>query len=92
MKDKVTGSSQHGFSKVRPFLTNLIAFCDELTSIVDKGGAVDVLYLDFSKVFDTVSLSFITKLVAYGLEKVGGKMAGLPESKSCDQYNPAVDQ
>ena len=88
----MTGSSQHGFSKGRPFLTNLIAFCDELTGTVDKGRAVDVLYLAFSKAFDTVSLSLITKLVTYGLEKVSGKLAGLPESKSCDQQSPAVDQ
>lgn len=89
---KVTGSSQHGFSKGRPFRTNLIAFSDELTGIVDKGRAVDDLYLDFGKAFDTVSLSLIIKLVTYGLEKVGEKLAGLPESKGCDQQNPAVDQ
>lgn len=43
-------------------------------------------------VFDTVSLSLITKLVTYRLERVGGKLAGRPESKSCDQRSPAVDQ
>lgn len=52
---------------------------------VDNERAVDVLHLDFSKAFDTVSLSLFTRLVTYGLEKVDGKLAGLPESKSCDQ-------
>lgn len=59
---------------------------------VDNERAVDVLHLDFSKAFDTVSLSLFTRLVTYGLEKVDGKLAGLPESKSCDQQSPAVAQ
>lgn len=48
MKDKkVTGKSQHRFSMDIYCLTNLIAFCDEMTGSVDKGRAVDVVYLDY---------------------------------------------
>lgn len=55
---------------------------------MDEGKAVGVVYLDFIKAFQTLSVSLITKLVTYRLEKVDGK---LPESKSCDQKSPNID-
>ncbi|RMC18247.1 hypothetical protein DUI87_05129 [Hirundo rustica rustica] len=41
-----------------------------VTHLVDAGRAVDVVYLDFSKAFNTVSQSlFLDKLAAHSLDK-----------------------
>ncbi|GAB0199334.1 hypothetical protein GRJ2_002398800 [Grus japonensis] len=39
-----------------------------VTCLVDEGKAVDVVYLDFRKAFDTISHSVLEKLVAHGLD------------------------
>ncbi|KAK4819016.1 LOW QUALITY PROTEIN: hypothetical protein QYF61_024132 [Mycteria americana] len=61
--------SQHGFRKGRSCLTNLISFYDKVTHLMDEGKAVDVVYPDFSKAFDTISHSILLeKLAAHGLD------------------------
>jgi len=55
--------------KGRSCLTNLISCYDQLTQLMDEGKAEDVIYLDFSKAFDTVPHRILLeKLVAHGLD------------------------
>ena len=46
--------SQHGFVNARSTQTNLLEYMEKLTSLVDEGHSVDVVYCDFSKGFDVV--------------------------------------
>lgn len=52
--NKVIRNSQHEFSKGKSCFTNWINFYDKMTGLVDEGRTVDISYLDFRKVFDTI--------------------------------------
>ena len=56
--------SHHEFMKCRSCLTNMISFYDKVTHLVGKGKAVNVVYLDFSKVFDTVPHHILVEKLA----------------------------
>uniref|UniRef100_A0A803JLD2 Reverse transcriptase domain-containing protein n=1 Tax=Xenopus tropicalis TaxID=8364 RepID=A0A803JLD2_XENTR len=60
---------QHGFMRNRSCQTNLVAFYEEVSRNLDAGMAVDVIYLDFAKAFDTVPhRRLMIKLRNIGLE------------------------
>ena len=62
-------SSQHGFLTGRSCLTNLLSFLDELTTLIDEGSNVDVIYLDFAKAFDKVPhCRLLLKLRNHGID------------------------
>lgn len=61
--------SQHGFIQGRSCLTNLLDFLEYTTDLLDKGGNVSVVYLDFCKAFDKVPHQrLIVSLQNHGLD------------------------
>ena len=67
-RNKLIRDSQHGFVKGSSCLTNLTEFF-EVTKEVDKGKAVDVVYMDFSKAFDKVPHGrLLQKMQMHGIE------------------------
>ena len=66
---QVVNTNQHKFMKGRSCFTNLISSYDKVTCLVDERKAVAVVYLDFSKAFDTISHGILLeKLTAHGLD------------------------
>ena len=64
---KIIRISQHGFTKGKSCMTNLINFYDEMTVLVDEGRAVDIVYMGFRKALDTVSQKILLeKLLCMG--------------------------
>lgn len=65
----VTAQSQHGCVKNKPCQKQINSCLDWIISLADGGNAVDVIYLDFNKIFDKVprDILIVNKLVKYQL-------------------------
>ena len=69
IENNLLRSSQHGFLPKKSCLTNLLHCMEEVTTILDTGDCVDILYLDFAKAFDKVPHQrLIMKVKAFGID------------------------
>ena len=60
---------QDGFVQGKSCATQLLACIDTWTRVLDEGGNLDIIYLDFQKTFDTVPHQrLLQKLYAYGIQ------------------------
>ena len=80
LRHKLLNPLQHGFQKARSCLTNMLCFFEEITKWIDEGSPVDIIYLDFQKVFNKVPHQrLLLKLKAHGIgdsiNRLDSKMA-----------------
>ena len=72
MDNNIVTHYQHGFVSKKSCFTNLLTTFEDWTAAVDSGYGINIIYLDYSKAFDTVPhLRLIEKLKGYG---IGGKL------------------
>jgi len=82
VENKVIDDSQHSFTKVKPCLTNLVAFYGGVTAFMDMGRATDVIYLDLCKVFDTVLHYILVSKMDHWVDKELAVLVTLKELQS----------
>ena len=65
----ILSDKQFGFFGGRSTILQLLIAMDEWTEILDRGGAIDVIYCDFQKAFDTVAHTRLMDLLChYGIK------------------------
>eukprot|EP00111_Clytia_hemisphaerica_P017523 TCONS_00051874-protein len=68
-QEKLLSSKQHGFINRRLTVTQLLNYLDACTEDIGNGKAVDAIYFDFAKAFDSVPHQrLLIKLEAYGIK------------------------
>ena len=80
--------SQHGFTKGKFCLTDLLSFLEDVTKAIDEGKPLDVIYLDFSKAFDKVPhIRLLHKIESHG---ISGNVAAWIGEWLCDRKQQVV--
>ncbi|MCG8431742.1 MAG: hypothetical protein MJA29_11285, partial [Candidatus Omnitrophica bacterium] len=82
--------AQHGFCKGRSTSTQMVQVLDKIGLTLDNGGQVDMIYLDFSKAFDSVPHDLLThKVRSFGIN--GNLLAWLKSYLSDRQQRVVVE-
>ena len=82
-RNKLFSNRQYGFIGGRSTGLQMLKVLDKWTEIMDRGGEIDVIYLDFMKAFDTVPYRrLISKLASYGIQ---GEVLGWIKAFLCDR-------
>ena len=67
--NSILSDKQFGFLGGRSTILQLLTAMDNWTEALDRGGAIDVIYCDFQKAFDTVAHNRLMKLLChYGIK------------------------
>jgi len=69
-KHSLLSPAQHGFRHSRATITNLLHSMNSWTESLERKSPVNILYVDFAKAFDCVSIpKLIFKLDRYGIKR-----------------------
>ena len=65
--NNIISPCKHGFRPGHSCITQLLSFIEDILHAMDQHFQVDILLIDFSKVFDTVPHKRLSKLFYYGI-------------------------
>ena len=83
-ENKMFTDHQHGFRTKHSCVTQILEVVEHWSEILEQGGNLDCIYLDFAKAFDTVPYQrLLQKLHAYG---ISGKVLSWIKSFSLDRH------
>ena len=67
--NNMISDNQHGFRPNRSYVTQLLEVIHDWSQALDKASCVDVIFLDYSKAFDSVPHErLVAKLGSYGID------------------------
>ena len=68
-ENELFSHEQHGFRQGRSCVTQLLTAIERWMEILDNGGVIDIIYLDFCKAFDFgPHQRLLIKLKSYGID------------------------